>query len=143
MFIYSTENFPFNYILQHFSPFYICCIAISLFTVVFTWYFNDNANVINFHPKQTRKRVESSSESDEYQPEDESLNVLSQLKRVERKAIEKILREELTEEQLAEEREAEERQLSEIFELLKKQEDKFHINSEEELQEQFKLYRSQ
>ncbi|XP_021932573.1 matrix-remodeling-associated protein 7 isoform X2 [Zootermopsis nevadensis] len=68
-------------------------------------------------------------------------SILSQIKMSRQKAIVEQLSAGLTEEQLQQEKETERKQLEAIFQLLKEQEDKFHVNSMEELEDQLRLYR--
>ncbi|XP_046404601.1 uncharacterized protein LOC124169849 isoform X2 [Ischnura elegans] len=137
------QNVPFSNIIQNFSPFYVFSIAISVLAVFLTWYFTKSKQPLHSRYEYEELRHELPSKDDKGLIHDKEFHVMSKVKRAKQKAIEKILTEQLSEEQRQHEKEIEKKQLSQIFQLLQEQEEKFQINSQEELHEQLKLYKNQ
>ncbi|XP_058460704.1 uncharacterized protein LOC131436175 isoform X1 [Malaya genurostris] len=133
------------------STFYIFSIATSVAVVVLTIYIGivtrltNGASVTEESTSQHRTENQSiqsnDSETDENsEDEDVKIESVRQLKSAKLKSLEKTL----TDEQREAEKEIEKVQLAAIFDLLRKQNEEFSIDSalnEDELQEQLSLYR--
>ncbi|XP_065089031.1 uncharacterized protein LOC135710393 [Ochlerotatus camptorhynchus] len=133
------------------SAFYIFSVATSIAVVLLTVYLgivtrystgiNDQADTKSQHQPQSHLTTHD-SDSEEAGSEDERLRIESvrQLKSAKLKSLEK----QLTDEQRQAEKEIEKAQLAAIFELLKKQSERFDSESnlnEDDLKEQLSLYR--
>lgn len=137
------------------SVYYIGSIVISLVSVLLTWWYHR-------YEKNRRQSLISNSQlsreedfADNFGEEEQNItfseektnlnesniHTWSQIKAARQSAIVEQLTASLTDEQLQEERKIEAQQLEAIFQLLQNQEDKFHVGSMQELQDQLKLYR--
>ncbi|XP_052071375.1 matrix-remodeling-associated protein 7-like [Mytilus californianus] len=67
-------------------------------------------------------------------------HIQSEVKKAKFRVAEKKIGETMTAEQIAEEKEMQRKQLEEIFRLMQEQNDKFGVNSVEDIQNQMKLY---
>ncbi|XP_058460705.1 uncharacterized protein LOC131436175 isoform X2 [Malaya genurostris] len=131
------------------STFYIFSIATSVAVVVLTIYIGivtrltNGASVTEESTSQHRtESIQSNDSETDENSEDEDVKIESvrQLKSAKLKSLEKTL----TDEQREAEKEIEKVQLAAIFDLLRKQNEEFSIDSalnEDELQEQLSLYR--
>jgi CRISPR/Cas system CSM-associated protein Csm2 small subunit len=105
--------------------------------VFVTWWLLDSDRK---HPEDDDNFQNNQQANDPVEIND-SESILSQIKMSRHKAIAEELSSGLTEEQLQQEKETEKKQLEAIFQLLKEQQDKFNVNSMEELKDQLRLYR--
>lgn len=119
------------------SVYYICTILLSFLAVFVTWWLLDSDRK---HPEDDDNFQNNQQANDPVEIND-SESILSQIKMSRHKAIAEELSSGLTEEQLQQEKETEKKQLEAIFQLLKEQQDKFNVNSMEELKDQLRLYR--
>ncbi|KDR12664.1 matrix-remodeling-associated protein 7 isoform X1 [Zootermopsis nevadensis] len=133
--MYSSWLSNFRVYCDNLSVYYICTILLSFLAVFLTWWLQDTERKYisdtNYSNEQANDLLEMSNNE----------SILSQIKMSRQKAIVEQLSAGLTEEQLQQEKETERKQLEAIFQLLKEQEDKFHVNSMEELEDQLRLYR--
>ena len=67
-------------------------------------------------------------------------HIQSEVKKAKIRVAEKRIGETMTPDQVAEERELQKKQLEEIFRLMQEQNEKFGVNSVEDIQNQMKLY---
>lgn len=130
----SFSNFSVYY--DNLSVYYVGTILLSFLAVFATWWLLDSE----------RKHPQDDTNHNNQQAKDpmeikDSESILSRIKLSRQKAIAEQLSAGLTEEQLQQEKETERKQLEAIFQLLKEQQDKFHVNSMEELEDQLRLYR--
>lgn len=73
-------------------------------------------------------------------PVDYCEHIQGEIKRVKQKVASKTIESELTDDQLNQEREIQRQQLAEIFSLMQEQQERFGINTMDDMQEQMKLY---
>ncbi|KAJ9582288.1 hypothetical protein L9F63_003417 [Diploptera punctata] len=117
------------------STYYVFTILLSFLAVFLTWWFQETQSKHLQHDM-------NETEKDDHSPETiENESIVTHYKKFRQKAIAEQLSAGLTPEQLEEEKEMEKKQLEAILQLLKEQEDKFHVNSMEELEDQLRLYR--
>lgn len=67
-------------------------------------------------------------------------HIQSEIKKVKQGVTTRKICQDMSEDQMAEERQRQRDQLAEIFRLMQEQQDKFGINSMEEMQDQMRLY---
>lgn len=133
--MYTSWLSNFGVYCDNLSVYYICMILLSFLAVFLTWWLQDSER------KQVEDVTNDNEEANDPMEMTNSESILSQIKMSRQKAIAEQLSAGLTEEQLQQEKETERKQLEAIFQLLKEQQDKFHVNSMEELEDQLRLYR--
>ncbi|PNF32548.1 hypothetical protein B7P43_G02420 [Cryptotermes secundus] len=133
--MYTSWLSNFSVYCDNLSVYYICMILLSFLAVFLTWWLQDTDR------KQVEDVENDNEEANDHTEMTDNESILSQIKISRQKAIAEQLSAGLTEEQLQQEKETERKQLEAIFQLLKEQEDKFHVNSMEELEDQLRLYR--
>lgn len=135
--MYTSWFSNFSVYYDNLSVYYICTILLSFLAVFVTWWLLDSDRK---HPEDDDNFQNNQQANDPVEIND-SESILSQIKMSRHKAIAEELSSGLTEEQLQQEKETEKKQLEAIFQLLKEQQDKFNVNSMEELKDQLRLYR--
>ncbi|PSN57641.1 hypothetical protein C0J52_05417 [Blattella germanica] len=136
--MYSSWFGNLGIFFDNLSVYYVITFLLSFLAVFLTWWFQDT------QPKHLQDDTNKERENQENDSADiyDKDSIVTQYKMTRQKVIAEQLSAGLTEEQLEEEKETEKKQLEAIFRLLKEQEDKFHVNSMEELESQLRLYRT-
>ncbi|KAK9502909.1 hypothetical protein O3M35_011594 [Rhynocoris fuscipes] len=139
---------PENFIIyiENLSYFYIICILVTFFAVAATWRIDGLRSSKNIDRREKPVVIE---EEDESSPSNETIDEsndgektdVNQYQSLENKHLYESMSKSLDPSELEKEKEIEKQQLASIFELIKKDQTKFQIESLQELEEQMKLYR--
>uniref|UniRef100_A0A8D9B977 Matrix-remodeling-associated protein 7 helical domain-containing protein n=1 Tax=Cacopsylla melanoneura TaxID=428564 RepID=A0A8D9B977_9HEMI len=124
---FQSWNTNFLVYLDNLSGYFVLAILIAIIVIVFTYWLVPTDKILF---------QEYAAESQSSVTQEATSNV----RLGNHKTIVDQLKSHLTEEDLAEEKKIESQQLEEIFKLMKNQEDKFHIESKQDIQDQLKLY---
>ncbi|KAL1128992.1 hypothetical protein AAG570_013524 [Ranatra chinensis] len=130
------------------SAYYVVCALVSFLAVIFTWWTQRGLATDNKMTDQGDPVSSSSEESlttQQESPDNNEANLdenIKKLTKAERCALLDEVAQTLSEDQIQQEKEMEKQQLENIFELLKQQQEKFQIESIEELEDQMKFYRA-
>ncbi|KAI5720856.1 hypothetical protein M8J77_012534 [Diaphorina citri] len=123
--------------LNNLSGYFVLAVVLSILVIVYSYWlvptdkllFQDQGGAVDNQSPQKDNHSTGSQES-----------IGPKLKLGQSKTIVDQLKSHLTEEELANEKRIESQQLEEIFKLMKNQEDKFHLGSKQDIQDQLKLY---